>query len=55
MKRTFESDLTFPFLGFDEIAELLIEKGADTNVVGNSGSTALTWAAEKGMTTKKIM
>lgn len=35
-------------LGFDKVAELLIEKGADVNVVGQGGHTALNWAAYGG-------
>lgn len=27
---------------------MLIEKGADLNIIGNRGDTALTWAAYKG-------
>lgn len=43
MKKT-----TSSFLGFDKIAELLIQKGADVNVLGQFGRTALSWAATKG-------
>lgn len=32
-------------IGYDRSAELLIEKGADVNVVGNDGKTALMQAA----------
>lgn len=35
-------------LGFDKIAELLIQNGAKVNVVGQSGGTALMKAAAKG-------
>lgn len=36
------------FLEFDNVAEFLIQKGADVNVVGENGYTALMWAAQKG-------
>lgn len=36
------------YVGFKEIAELLIRKGADINVVGQDGFTALTLAAFRG-------
>lgn len=36
------------FLGHDKVAELLIEKGADINVVVQDGMTVLHWAADKG-------
>lgn len=36
------------FLGYDKVANLLIEKGADVNIVGKDGITALILAAKKG-------
>lgn len=36
------------FSGFDKVAELLIQNGADTNIVGLLGENALIYAAEKG-------
>lgn len=36
------------FLGQTKIAELLIEKGADVDVEGQDGVTAITVAANKG-------
>lgn len=36
------------FSEFDNVAEFLIQKGADVNVVGENGYTALMWAAQKG-------
>lgn len=30
------------FIGFDKVAELLIQKGADVNIVGDYGNTPLT-------------
>lgn len=33
---------------FGKAAELLIEKGADVNIVGQGENTALMWAAYKG-------
>lgn len=41
------------FLGFDKVAELLIEKGADVHIVGQDGTTALTVASNKGKKHKK--
>lgn len=42
--------ITSPILlEHDKIAELLIQSGADVDVVGAYGGTALTWAATKGM------
>lgn len=35
-------------LGFDKIAELLIQRGALVNVEGHNQMTALMWAAKKG-------
>lgn len=37
-----------PFLGYDKIAKLLIQSGANINVVGNQGYTPLIAAAQKG-------
>lgn len=39
-----------PFLplGYDRIAELLIENGADVNIVGKNTNTTLAWAAKLG-------
>lgn len=34
--------------GHNKIAELLIQNGANVNIVGKSNNTALTWAAYKG-------
>lgn len=42
------------FLGYDKVAELLIQKGADVNIVGDYGSTALIWAAENGKLVKLL-
>lgn len=39
---------TSPFLGFDKIAVLLIQGGADVNVVGQYGYTALNYAVDMG-------
>lgn len=35
-------------LGFDKVAELLVERGADINIQGQGGHTALNWAAYGG-------
>lgn len=37
------------YLGFDKIAELLIEKGSVVDAVGQDGHTLLISAADKGM------
>lgn len=37
-------------LGFDKVAELLIQNGADVSIVGQDGTTALTLASRKGKT-----
>lgn len=42
------SEIQFSSLGYDKIAELLIEKGADIDIVGNGGLTALSVAAGRG-------
>lgn len=47
MKEAFNKAISF--LGYEKIAEFLIEKGADVNVLGSDGSSALTLAADKGM------
>lgn len=44
----FEKNLHILFLGFDKIAELLIQSGADVHIVGQNGNTALIWAIYKG-------
>lgn len=36
------------FSGFEKVAEVLIRKGADFNIVGENGDTALIHAASKG-------
>lgn len=36
------------FEGFENGSILLIQNGAEVNVVGQDGNTALTWAAFKG-------
>lgn len=43
-----ETNRLFIPLGFDRVADLLIRNGADGNVVGQFGKTALIWAAQKG-------
>lgn len=47
-KMSSKNNNAHPFLGFDQIAELLIQKGANINVVGSEGNTALIWAAKNG-------
>lgn len=42
------SSMSYHFLGFDNVAELLIQKGADVNIAGEIGNRALTHSAEKG-------
>lgn len=34
--------------GYEEIAEQLIQNGANVDAVGSRGKTALSWAAERG-------
>ena len=34
-------------LGFDKVAELIIQNGADVTVVGNGTNTPLIWATQK--------
>lgn len=51
---------SFLFSEFAKIAEILIQKGADVNIAGQSGKTALILAAYRGKslngfyTTKKM-
>lgn len=40
--------MTVSWIGYDKSAELLIKKGADINVVGNDGKTALMQATSSG-------
>lgn len=37
------------FLGFEKVAELLMEKGANVNIVGLNMDTLLTLASRKGI------
>lgn len=43
------------FSGYDEVAELLIQMGANVNTLGNRRNTALTLATEKGNFKYQIM
>lgn len=36
------------FVGLDDIAEILIKKGANVKLARNNGRTALHWAAQRG-------
>lgn len=40
--------LYISFLEHIKVAELLIQKGADVNIIGEFDRTALIWAAKKG-------
>lgn len=48
LKKESLKKINFPILGHDKVAELLIQKGANVNLVGRSGNTALMYAAQKG-------
>lgn len=45
--------ILFINLGYENIAELLIGKGANVNLADNSKSTALHWASEDGKLSSK--
>lgn len=47
-KRNFENVVNILISGFDKTAALLIQKGADINIVGESGQTALMTAIDRG-------
>lgn len=46
--QNFLCEIFLNFLGFDRVAELLIQKRSDINIMGNRGKTALMSALEKG-------
>lgn len=43
-----------PFLGFDKVAELLIEKGANVNIKESENNTAFILAARKGNKDQRV-
>lgn len=47
-KYCFKNNASFFLIGFEKIAELLIQKGADVNVIADNGDSALIIAAYKG-------
>lgn len=50
VKVAIKKETFWSFLGFDKVAHLLIQNGANVHTVGRFGSTALTWTAQKGNT-----
>lgn len=46
-KELFKGFILF-WLGFERAAQVLIQKGADVNIIGQDGNTALIVAASKG-------